>query len=202
MREKSERSLRTSELVRMRERIVRRCWTASKRKRQWMLDQTEGRRRALFVQKKHKLTNLTIIPCLFLVDRQDLIRVLLCCIDIHVSCMPYEILEQLVGVLLCDHHPCGLHDIAGILDELLAVRRKGVDVNGGIVSDVAQGLVDLCVGRHATLAEGLDDAIEADLAVYVGVLLGLVDGVDDGALCWVCGYVFWCGGERHDERGK
>lgn len=62
------------------------------------------------------------------------------------------------------------------MNELLAFGREGVDADGRIVRDVAEGPVDLGVGGHAALAEGLDDSIEADLAVHLVV--------DDGGLCW------------------
>ena len=142
-------------------------------------------------------TELAIILGLLLVDGEDIVGVLLRRVNIDVARVPDEALEELVRVLLLNHHSCSLDDVACILDELLAVWGERVDVDGGVGCDVAESLVDLGVGGHAALAEGLDNAIEADLAVDVGLLVGLDDGVDDGALGGVCGNVFWCVGERH-----
>jgi hypothetical protein len=77
--------------------------------------------------------------------------------------VPNEALEELVGVLLFDKETAGLDDIADVIDELLARRREGIGVDGRVFFSVQECLVDLLVGRHATIAECLDDTVEAKL---------------------------------------
>jgi hypothetical protein len=112
---------------------------------------------------------LTIILRLALINRQHLARIPLRLRHIHILRMPHEVLEQLVRVLLLDHQPRRLDDVARILDELAAVRGELVGVDGGGGLDVAQGLVYLFVVGHAALAEGFDHAVETDLDAGVSI---------------------------------
>ena len=130
--------------------------------------------------------------------------------------MPDKVLEELVGILLLDHQASSADNVAGVLDELLAIGRELVNVDGRVVEDIVESLVDLGVVGHATFAEGFDDAIQTnlrhcqqeygrsmvrtDLSVDVGLFVGLVDGIDDGALCGMCADIFGSSGERHGWR--
>ena len=44
--------------------------------------------------------------------------------------MPDKVLEELVGILLLDHQASSIDNVAGILDELLAIGRELVNVDG------------------------------------------------------------------------
>ena len=127
--------------------------------------------------KEH--TRLAIIPRLGLINRQHLIRILLRLGNIYILRMPHEILEQLVCVLLLDHQPRSLDDIARILDGLAAVWGELVDIDWGGCFDVSEGLVYLFVIRHAALAKGFDHAIEMDL-VGQGVSISVHGARGDG----------------------
>jgi len=39
--------------------------------------------------------------------------------------------------------------------------------------------------------------VRTDLSVDVGLFVGLVDGIDDGALCGMCADISGSSGERH-----
>ena len=77
--------------------------------------------------------------------------------------MPDELLEELVRVLLFDHDAEGLDDFARVVDKFAAFRRELILVNGRVVFDVLEGLIDLLVGRKPAATEGLDYAKEAKL---------------------------------------
>ena len=125
---------------------------------------------------------LAVVLCLLLVDWDDLVRVLLCTADVNIAGVPDEVLEEFIGVLLLDDETRGVDDVTGILDQLLAIVGELPGVDRGVLENVCEGAVDLLVGGHAGLAEGLDDTVKAELAVDIGSLGLLVDGVDDGAL--------------------
>lgn len=57
--------------------------------------------------------------------------------------------------------------------------------------------VDLVVGGETRLLDGGEDAVEAELAVDVGLELLAVDGLGDGARSGVAGDVLGSLGERH-----
>jgi hypothetical protein len=114
-------------------------------------------------------------------------------LSVDIAGMPNEVLEQFIGVLLLDHHASCADDLAGILDELLSLRRELVDVDGGVVKDMLKSLVDLSIGGKSPLAEGVDNTVETNLSIDVGILVGLVDWVNDGAFRWVGADIFGSG---------
>lgn len=129
--------------------------------------------------------------------------------------MPDELLEKLVGVLFLDNEACGVNDVTGVIDELFSLWRELVDLDGGMVGDITQSLVDLKVGGKFSLAKSVNHAVEANLielwvtrtngefwearylSIDVGVFVGFVNGINDRIFNWVVADIFLCGWERH-----
>lgn len=85
--------------------------------------------------------------------------------------MVEEVLSQLVLVLDLNNLLRGADDALEVLDEDLAVLGELGGLDGGVVERVVERLETLRVRRIPTLAESLDDAIEANLAVNVNLLV-------------------------------
>ena len=64
---------------------------------------------------------LAVALRLLLIDRDDLVRVLLGLVKVRVARVPDKVLEELVRVLLLDDKPRGLNDVARVGDELAAL---------------------------------------------------------------------------------
>ena len=80
---------------------------------------------------------------------------------VNVSGVPNEVLEELVAILLLHNEASGLDDILGILDELTTFGTKLVLVDGGMIENVFQGVVNLSVVGQPPIAEGLNDAVKS-----------------------------------------
>lgn len=130
---------------------MRRCWTAGG-------DVSTGCESA-----SETPTLSALFLRLLLVDWHDLIGVFLCAIGIDIFGVPDELLEELVVVLLEDDLAGGVDDIAGVLDQLAARGRERLGVDGGVVEDVLEGVVDLLVCGHAAMTECFDDSVKTDL---------------------------------------
>ena len=105
---------------------------------------------------------LPIRPRLIRINQRNRIRVLLRTGEVDRARVPEEVLEELVGVLLLDNLAGGFDDVAGILDEALTGGGELDNDHGGIVANVAEGFVYLGVVGVAAVAQGLDDAVEAE----------------------------------------
>lgn len=125
---------------------------------------------------------LAVALCLLLVDGDDFIGILLRVIDADVASVPDEVLKELISVLLLNHEASGLNYVTRVLNETLSIVREFPGIDGGVSEDVGEEPVALLVAGYARLAEGLDDAVEAKLAVNVRSLSLLVNRVDDGHL--------------------
>ena len=74
-----------------------------------------------------------------------------------------ELLENFVGVLFCELSAACGEDGADVIDELLALWTKSVDIDGGVFDKVLESLVDLGVVWHSPSAEGLDHTVKTHL---------------------------------------
>ena len=63
------------------------------------------------------------------------------------------VLEELVGVLLDNHHSHGLNNISEVFNQDSSFRRELLEVNGGSVDGVLEDLVDLSVVGHSTTGQ-------------------------------------------------
>ncbi len=98
-----------------------------------------------------------------------------------------EVLEFLLAVLVDDDLAGGLDELADVLDQLLSIGGKLVGVDRAVGERVLERVVNLLVVGVSTLAEGLDDAKEAHLAVDIGGLLVRTNGRGDGVGSGVVG---------------
>jgi len=63
------------------------------------------------------------------------------------------VLEELVGVLLYDHHSHSLENISEVFDQDSSFRRELLEINGSSVDGVFEDLVDLRVVRHSSACQ-------------------------------------------------
>ena len=158
MREKSDRSLRTSELVRTRERIVRRCSTAEN-----------------LCQRSHQPsgTNELTLPaiggCFGLIHwnaitTHGVFDLFSSRLDINIPSVPDKVLEEFVLVLALHNDSRSLNNVSGVRDEPLAIWRELRGIHRRVLENILKGLVDLGIRGHPALTECLDNSIQADLA--------------------------------------
>ena len=72
--------------------------------------------------------------------------------------MPDEILKELVGILLLNHH-----DVLRILNQFPSFWRELMDVDWRMIENILKCLVDLVVCRQTTIPESLDHAEQHNL---------------------------------------
>jgi hypothetical protein len=106
----------------------------------------------------------TVLLYLALVDRRGLGALLhLGGVEVDVSGVPNEGLDELVVILLLDDDPGCFYDVTDVVDELLTIGGELGGIDGRMGEDVFESGVDLGVGRHLALAKGGYDAVEFDL---------------------------------------
>jgi hypothetical protein len=98
-----------------------------------------------------------------LVNGKDFIWTFPRATEVHTACIPQEVLEQFVWILLPNNDAGSLNDIATVLDKFTTLRRKLILIYGRLFEDISQGGVNLAVGRITPLAESLNDTIESEL---------------------------------------
>jgi hypothetical protein len=77
--------------------------------------------------------------------------------------MPDEILKELVGILLLNHHSCRSDDVLRILNQFPSFWRELMDVDWRMIENILKCLVDLVVCRQTTIPESLDHAEQHNL---------------------------------------
>ena len=91
-------------------------------------------------------------------------------LSVYFAGMPDEVLGEFISILPFHNKTSSLDDITQILNQFLPIGRQLVDVNRLRISQVRQRLVDLSVVRHATLAKGLDYAVQLNLHIIDKIL--------------------------------
>lgn len=81
--------------------------------------------------------------------------------------VPDEILEKLVGVLVLHDQASSVDYFARVLDQSSALRREFVDIDGRMLSDISQCLVDLNIGGEFSFAKSVNNAIKTNLQILL-----------------------------------
>jgi len=142
-----------------------------------------------------------ISSSVWLVFGEDVFGITFEFVGVNVSSVPYEVLEELVAILLLHNDTSGLDDILDILNKFATFGAEFFLVDRGMVENILQRVVDLSVVGQPPIAECLNNAVKSELetevelqhghghdsvvwtylAIDISSLVTLVDWLDDSA---------------------